>query len=268
VELLELYELPDAFESRIAEGYLFGDFQFAIDPSSDDFLRRGVFSTYAPVDPGTPMDGAHKELGDAEWELLLRLAHDDKSEAFRLYAEHYLATSGQLYWSDTHQLTTYLDDYHRALDEARSASCRATEVISELYVPRERLVDFMHDAAVDFRANAVNVIYGTVRLIERDDETALPWARDRYACIIFNLHTEHTLRSLERTADAFRRLIDLARARNGSYYLTYHRHATREQLEACHPGFERFLEAKRWHDPEGRFQSDWYRHYARMFGVE
>ena len=38
------------------------------------------------------------------------------------------------------------------------------------------------------------MIYGTVRLIERDDETFLAWARDRYACVIFNLHVEHTPR--------------------------------------------------------------------------
>ena len=40
----------------------------------------------------------------------------------------------------------------------------------------------------------VDVIYGTVRLIERDDESFLAWARDRWACVIFNLHTVHTRR--------------------------------------------------------------------------
>ena len=36
------------------------------------------------------------------------------------------------------------------------------------------------------------MIYGTVRLIERDDETVLAWAREPWACIIFNLHVDHT----------------------------------------------------------------------------
>lgn len=268
VDVIPLEELPAAFESRIADGYLYGDFQFAIDPASDDFLQRGVFSTYRPVEPDTQMPPDQRELSDAEWRELLRLAHVDKSSAFRLYAEHYLATSGQIYWSDTHQLSTYLDDYHRVLDESTGAGCRATEIISELYVPRERLLDFMHAAADDFRAHAVDVIYGTVRLIERDVESFLPWARDRYACVIFNLHTDHTLRSLERTAEAFRRLIELARERSGSYFLTYHRYASRDQVEACHPAFRRFLQLKREHDPQGRFQSDWYRHHARLFGEE
>ena len=65
-------------------------------------------------------------------------------------------------------------------------------MISELYVPRDRLADFMADVADDFRRNEVDAIYGTIRLIERDEESYLPWARESWACVIFNLHTVHT----------------------------------------------------------------------------
>ena len=109
------------------------------------------------------------------------------------------------------------------------------------------------------------MIYGTVRLIERDDETVLAWARQPWACIVFNLHVDHTPQRIERAGDAFRRLIDRALAYGGSYYLTYHRWATREQVEAAYPQFVEFLREKLRCDPEERFQSDWYRHYREMF---
>ena len=111
----------------------------------------------------------------------------------------------------------------------------------------------------------MNLIYGTIRLIERDDESFLAWATDRWACVIFNLCTLHTPAGLERAADAFRRLIDLAIERGGKYYLTYHRWARRDQLETCYPQFVEFLRRKRRYDPDGRFESDWYRHYVAMF---
>ena len=57
----------------------------------------------------------------------------------------------------------------------------------------------------------------------------------------------------------------MAIRRGGSYFLTYHKWARREQVEACYPRFEEFLQLKRKHDPEERFQSDWYRHYREMF---
>jgi len=117
----------------------------------------------------------------------------------------------------------------------------------------------------DFRRNQVSVIYGTIRFIERDDESFLAWARESYACVIFNLHVVHSPEGTERSAEEFRHLIDLGRRYGGSYFLTYHRFATREQVEACYPQFPEFLRAKRRYDRDERFQSDWYRHYKRMF---
>ena len=125
--------------------------------------------------------------------------------------------------------------------------------------------DFMATVADDFREHDTNVVYGTIRLVERDEETFLAWATDRWACIIFNICTTHTPAGIESSAEAFRRLIDRGIERGGKYYLTYHRWATREQVETCYPQFAEFLRLKRRFDPEERFQSEWHRHYSAMF---
>jgi FAD/FMN-containing dehydrogenase len=265
VEVRRLDELMPLFDARMRDGFLYGDFQFAIDPEADDFLTRGVFSCYRPVEGDREPPEGQKALSHDDWQRLLLLAHTNKRKAFGVYAEHYLATSGQLYYSDAHQFADYTDGYHHDLDVRLGATAPASEMITEIYVPRDRLVDFMETVASDFRANDTEVIYGTIRLVEPDDETFLAWARERWACIIFNLHTVHTPDGLERAADAFRRLIDRGIERGGSYYLTYHRWATREQVETCYPQFTDFLRKKLEHDPEERFQSEWYRHYRQMF---
>ena len=264
VELVDVDDVMAAFERRIADGFLYGDCQYATG-DTPDFLRRGVFSCYRPVDDATPVRAGQKELGVADWDRLLYLSHADKPRAFEVYAGYYLSTSGQIYWSDTHQLSTYVDDYHVGLDRRLGATSTGTEMITEIYVPRGQLGRFFDDVRRDFRAERVNVIYGTIRLIERDTDSVLAWARQPWACVIFNLHVDHTAEGLARAAGDFRRLIDLAIARGGSYFLTYHRWATRAQVEAGHPRFVEFLRAKRRHDPEDRFQSDWYRHYRTMF---
>ena len=109
------------------------------------------------------------------------------------------------------------------------------------------------------------IVYGTVRLIEQDDESFLAWAKQPYACIIFNLHVVHNPDGLERAGQAFRDLIDMGLKRGGRYYLTYHRHARRDQVEACYPQLPEFLRLKRKYDPDERFQSEWYRYYKEMF---
>ena len=266
VEIETADRLIERFDERIADGYAFGDFQFALDPRSPDFLRRGIFSCYKPVSLDTPIPDRQRALSPNDWKQLLWLAHFDKQGAWDAYAGHYLGTHGQVYWSDTHQLSTYIDDYHSWLDRETQAAHAATEIISELYVPRAELASFLAEAADDFRANGVDCIYGTIRLIERDDQSFLTWAKQPYACTIFNLHTHHTPEGIEHSADAFRRLIDMAARRGGSWFLTYHTFGTRSQLLQCYPELPEFLRLKRRHDPDERFQSEWYRHHVALLG--
>jgi FAD/FMN-containing dehydrogenase len=267
VEVSTVDKLLPLLEERMARGCLYGDFQFSIDETSPDFLWRGVLSSYRPVDPASPMPSTSKELGTRDWEELIRLAHHDRAKVFQVYSDFYLSTHGSLYWSDTHQLSVYLDDYHAELDHECGSGESASEMISELYVPREHLADFMKDAAELLRDGRVPVIYGTVRLIQRDEESFLAWAREDFACIIFNLHTEHSAEGIARSSGAFRALIDLALSFGGSYFLTYHRWAQREQIQRAYPRFAAFLEAKERHDPQQRFQSEWWRHHRKLFSA-
>ncbi|MBI3650092.1 MAG: FAD-binding oxidoreductase [Acidobacteria bacterium] len=268
VEICNTAEIPQRFAQRIKDGYLYGDFQFATDSQRESFLGRGVFSCYRPVAPATPITENPTRFHPEDWARLTYYTHKYKKRAFDVYTKRYLATSGQIYWSDWQLSAAYVDNYHEALDRKLGAPVNATEMITEIYVPREKLVEFMEDAKRILRQQQANVIYGTVRLIEQDTESFLAWARQSWACVIFNLHVTHNAEGLERAANSFRSLIDLGLKHGGSYYLTYHRYARREQVEACYPQFKNFLQMKLQYDPQEVFQSDWYRHYKKMFAAE
>jgi FAD/FMN-containing dehydrogenase len=256
VEIISAEELPSAFAQRIGAGYMLGDWQFAIDSRRSDFLRLGVFSCYRPV-ADAEVPAGQRSLGEADWLRLLDLAHRDKHAGFQAYARHYLGTHGQLYRSDECQMATYLDDYHRALP---APACHGSEMITEVYVSPGDVPAFLARAAGALRRTGSDVIYGTVRLAARDTETFLPWAQRDCAGVIFNLHVERGRAGVERAAESFRALIDAAIDFGGSYYLTYHRFARREQVLRCHPRIGAFLEAKLRHDPGEVFRSEWYRH--------
>jgi FAD/FMN-containing dehydrogenase len=262
VELLDADALMPAFARRIDDGFLFGDFQFATDTTSDGFLRRGVFSCYRPVD-GAPPDGPRRELSAADWQRLLYLAHVDKRRAFEEYAGYYLTTSGQRYWSDTHQMSVYLDAYHDALDRRLRAAHPASEMITEVSVPRDALPRFLADVRADFRRHETDLIYSTVRLIERDDESFLGWAKEPLACVSSTC-TRSTPAGIARSVAAFRRLIDHGIAHGGTspdVPPLGDAPAARDLL----PAVRRFPELKRRYDPAERFRSDWYHHHRTMF---
>jgi FAD/FMN-containing dehydrogenase len=116
VRIIDIDDLMPAFAQRIGEGYLYGDCQFSTDPSSDTYLRTGVFACYRPLPADAPMPAQQKELDEAQWRELYYLSHADTRRAYDAYTSYYLSTSGQRYWSDLGQLSVYIDDYHADLD--------------------------------------------------------------------------------------------------------------------------------------------------------
>lgn len=272
VDIIDLDDAMNAVFRRVDEGCLYGDFQFVIDATDDRFLRRGVLACYKPASLESAQSDTASDLDPKEWLQLLRLAHEDKRAAFRLYASHYLNTDGNCYWSDTMQLSTYIPSYAEALAEplegVSEGAPRETLVIGEHYVPRESLPLFMQRAGKILRAFGTEVIYGTIRSILRDTTSFLPWAKADFACVIFNLRTPHNDAGLLRTADTFRALIDVSIELGGSFFLTYHRAASSSQVAACYPSFLQWLAKKKLHDPDERFTSTWYTHYRDAFASE
>ena len=265
VEILKLDDLPGRVARRIEEGFLYGDFQFKTDERAADFLEVGVFSCYRPAPADAVMGEDRKELGARQWEHLYRLAHLDKARAFELYAAHYLSTHGQVYWSDAHQMSDYIEGQDEVIDRETRARAPGSLMITELYVPRPRLPDLLRAAGVRLRERKANLVYGTVRFIQKDEETFLPWARESFACVVMNLRVTHDDEGRRTAALQFQDLIDAALSLGGSYFLTYHRWARKDQVLKAYPRFPEFLSLKRAHDPGERFQSDWYRHYRKMF---
>jgi hypothetical protein len=260
VEVIPVKDLLPWVEKRLAAGFVYGDCQYSTDLDAIPQAHAGVFSCYRPTPIDTPIPKEQKQLNAQDWLDLYRLARTDKKKAFERYSKYYLSTNGQVYWSDTHQLAGSFDAYRTAADKRRG-----TEMITEAYVSKENFVPFVAKVRQDYLDHKVDMTYGTIRFIEKDNETFLAWAKEPSVCIVCNLHVAHTAGGKEKAALDFRRIIDRAIQVGGRYYLTYHRFATRKQVESCYPQFVDFLRLKNKYDPQELFQSDWYRHYKTMF---
>lgn len=65
VRVQRVDDVMAAFEERIRQGYTYGDFQYSVAAGHDEYLRRGVFSCYRPVDDGTSMPDQQEVLQSA-----------------------------------------------------------------------------------------------------------------------------------------------------------------------------------------------------------
>jgi len=260
-----LEEVIPLLEDYAGQGATYGDFQYMTDETSQDFLSKGILSVYIPSSKEAGYLDQGNELTVDDWKKLFVLAHTNKKMAYEQYLNHYLKTDGQRYWSDDHQFSPYLPEAGTLLGKTLGWAIPRSLVITELYVPRSKFVDFMRRAKTVLEETEANLVYGTVRLIEQENETFLRWASQDFACVIFNLLVEHSSEGKRKATQQFQMLIDCALNEGGSFYLTYHRWARRDQVETAYPQFRSFLERKSRWDPTNLFSSDWYNHYSELF---
>jgi len=264
---ITINDIPAWHAEAIASGCQYGSVQICIDESSNDFLLAGVANKFVEKPRELP-SSTRPPLSSKDWTTLVTTAHTDKSAAWRQFSNSQLTANKAVDWGFRWHSSPYFAGYHRAVDKQLKTAAETSEVLTEVYVPMDSLPQFMTLVAADCRANATNIVYSTVRFIAQDRESFLPWAKGSFACVIFNLHTGHRAKEIESVAKALRLIISRAEQLQGSYYLTYHRFAEKSQVLSCYPQFPRMLAEKLKRDPHEVFQSDWYRHYKKMFSSE
>ncbi len=265
VEVHTTAEAVALIERRAAAGAPYGYFQYSIDETSRDFMRAGILTTYENVPPETPLGKENTDIDAKLVTSLLEIAHRDRGSAYRRYAKLELSKDRNVEWSDLHQLSTYPAGYHQEIEKRLGADYVGADLILEVYVPRNELIPLLEEARRILLASEMRLVYGTVRFIEQDKDSFLAWARKRYACAVFCPHSSGETQDLKKTAEICRQLIRAATKRNGSFYLTYNRFASREELASAYPQFQDFLSLKKKYDPREIFQSDWYRYYKGLY---
>ena len=136
-------------------------------------------------------------------------------------------------------------------------------VLQEYFVPEAQLQSFvagMHQVLDQHRVNIANV---SIRHAKADPGTLLAWARgDTFALV---LYYRQGVSANDRAAVASwtSQLIDLAIAHQGSYYLPYQIHASREQFLAAYPRAEEFFALKKRLDPSNKFRNKLWDAYYR-----
>ena len=175
VEIIRADDLPKRFEERIAQKFLYGDFQFSVDEKSPDFLQRGVFSCYEPISEDEPIVAKRNYAMTTGWTscaLLTPIGKRLSSATAITICRQTDRLTGPIRTNSAHICPNYAQKIRDQIGGEESSL-----IITEIYVPRPALPDFLAQAADLLRSNRTTVIYGTVRLVEKDDESFLAWAK-------------------------------------------------------------------------------------------
>lgn len=136
-----------------------------------------------------------------------------------------------------------------------------TDILHEYFVPPGRFADFVAACQEVIPSSYQELLNITLRYVGADAESVLSYApAPRIACVML-FSQEMTERAELDHARMTRALIDRVLDLGGTYYLPYRPHATQEQFRLAYSSAEKFVEEKKFYDPDLVFRNGFWDRY-------
>lgn len=206
------------------------------------------------------LDDPTRQLAPAAWEINLARA------AFRASVDSGFGKLGR--WAierihgQTHRVVSRNGILRTPSDWFANRDPKYTEILHEYFVPPKKVSEFLSRIRpILQKKTALDLLNVTLRSVRRDDETVLAYGpQDEVGLVMLFRYLAATQYDAQMRA-VTERLVDIALACDGSYYLPYRPHATVQQFRRAYPRWKEFYEIKRKYDPTEVFQNSFYQNY-------
>ncbi len=140
-------------------------------------------------------------------------------------------------------------------------SAKNTDILQEYFVPLDQFASFVDGIREVVDSEDLNLLNATVRYTKASDEGFLNYAKeDTFAIVLLFNHPLSDV-GIDHMEQATQKIVDLALAHGGTYYLTYQLYPNPTQIRAAYPEIDAFFEKKRAYDPDERFMNQFYEKY-------
>ena len=144
---------------------------------------------------------------------------------------------------------------------------RKTHILQEYFITNKHFIEWMHFLKKIFVDDAYHKLLGiillniTIRYVVKDKITFLPYATHDMFAFVFYYRIDCTTVMDNKLQKLHDLLVNKILELNGTFYLPYRLHYSKEQLMNAYPNIDDFFELKRQYDPNGIFQNMWYQKY-------
>lgn len=139
---------------------------------------------------------------------------------------------------------------------------RDTDILQEYFVPYDRMPEFVDRLRSAIASNRANLLNATIRTVHKDTVTALPYAKQDMLAFVLYFNVKFNDRDNEILRKTTVDLIDAAESLQGTFYLPYQLHYSKDQLRDAYPEIDDFFSVKRRYDPNELFTNKFYEKYA------
>lgn len=144
---------------------------------------------------------------------------------------------------------------------------RKTHILQEYFITNEHFIGWMKFLKKIFVEDSYHKLLGitllniTIRYVVKDNITFLPYATSDMFAFVFYYRIDCTAAMDNKLQKLHDLLVNKVLDLNGTFYLPYRLHYSKEQLIKAYPNTDDFFELKKQYDPNGVFQNMWYQKY-------
>jgi FAD/FMN-containing dehydrogenase len=266
-DYINYQNFPEFYTANVANNDDVDLFYARLSVSPSSYLSEVAVHTYTTVDSGEP-----QPLQAESYTWLNRLVFNLSKTGsvgrwFRWTLEKHLeprlhtCSRNQALGSPEACLVSRNQEMYDSMEYLKTR-LEDTNILQEYFIEPDQVPTFVDGLREIVKKRGVNLINVTVRGVEEDTVSALPYAKgDRVGLVLYfnqGLNTEDSEIIRQTTED----LVALALDLHGTFYLPYQLYYTKDQLKKSYPEIDGFFEMKKRYDPEELFSNTWYRSYG------
>jgi FAD/FMN-containing dehydrogenase len=145
-----------------------------------------------------------------------------------------------------------------------SSRNKTTYVLEEYFVPVEKFDSFYPKMIKILKENEVNVMNISIRHAKQDPGSIMAWAKTEVFAFVIYYKQGVADRDKKKVKEWTQQLINAALSEEGSYYLPYQIHATKEQFLKAYPNAKEFFKLKKKYDPDYKFKNKFFDAYYKI----
>lgn len=137
----------------------------------------------------------------------------------------------------------------------------STDLLQEYFIPEKDFNQYIKDIRPILLQSKLDLLNITIRAVNKDEDTYMNYAKENVFGFVFLFNQKKTEKEENEMKILTNQLVDAAIKNNGTFYLPYRLHISRDKMRKVYPQADSFFELKKKYDLNEVFRNQFYEHY-------
>jgi FAD/FMN-containing dehydrogenase len=138
------------------------------------------------------------------------------------------------------------------------------DILQEYFIPKNKIYEFLVALKNLILLHDMNLLNATIREVRKDDISGLPYAnKDVFAFVLLFSQAQNP-ESERKMTEFTKKVIDEVLKLDGTFYLPYRLHYTKDQILKAYPTLSKWIKLKETWDPDKIFYSQFFDHIQSL----